>query len=100
MKRITAALKGLVEKAKKDRKIARINRSIEAAMDNARDEIDRIDERMASTVEELSKAEDINCVLYNLSDLISAKEEQNNIISRLEEIQEYLDEEIEVEEED
>lgn len=40
MQRILAALQGLVEKNKKDRKVNRVKRAIAAARDNANDEIE------------------------------------------------------------
>jgi hypothetical protein len=68
MQRILAALQGLVEKNKKDRKVNRVNRAIAAARDNANDEIERLEDRKASVIEKLSGDTDVNSIITQLSD--------------------------------
>ena len=97
MKRIIAALTGKVEKLKMERKLNRVKRSIDAARDNAQDEIDRLEERKASLVERISSDTEANSVINQLSDLIGQQEEQQAIIERLDKVEAYLNEEVEVE---
>lgn len=99
MKRIIAALQGKVEKMKLDRKVNRVNRCIETAIDNAQDAIDRIEEEKAKLLEGLSDATEVTCIINKLSDKIGQQEEQEAIIARLNEVKKYFDEEVEVEEE-
>lgn len=97
MKRIIAALTGKVEKLKMERKLNRVKRSIDAARDNAQDEIDRLEERKASLVERISSDTEANCIINQLSDLIGQQEEQQAIIERLDKVESYLEEDVEVE---
>ena len=99
MKRIIAALQGKVEKVKLDRKVKRVNRCIETAIDNAQDAIDRIEEEKAKLLEGLSDATEVTGIINRLSDKIGEQEEQEAIIARLNEVKKYFDEEVEVEEE-
>ena len=99
MKRIIAALQGKVEKIKLDRKVNRVNRCIETAIDNAQDAIDRIEEEKAKLLEGLSDATEVTCIINKLSDKIGEQEEQEAIIARLNEVKKYFDDEVEVEEE-
>lgn len=100
MQRILAALKGLVEKNKKDRKVNRVNRAIAAARDNANDEIERLEDRKASVIEKLSGDTDVNSIITQLSDIIGQQEDQQAIIDRLDKVEAYLNEEVEVAEKD
>ena len=100
MQRILAALKGLVEKNKKDRKVNRVNRAIAAASDNAKDEIERLEDRKASVIEKLSGDTDVNSIITQLSDIIGQQEDQQAIIDRLGKVESYLNEEVEVAEKD
>ena len=100
MQRILAALKGLVEKNKKDRKVNRVNRAIAAARDNANDEIERLEDRKASVIEKLSGDTDVNSVITQLSDIIGQQEDQQAIIDRLDKVESYLNEDVEVAEKD
>lgn len=97
MKRIIAALTGKVEKLKMERKLNRVKRSIDAARDNAQDEIDRLEERKASLVERMSSDTEANCIINQLSDLIGQQEDQQAIIERLDKVESYLEEDVEVE---
>lgn len=100
MKRIIAALTGKVEKLKMERKLNRVKRSIDAARDNAQDEIDRLEERKASLVERISSDTEANCIINQLSDLIGQQEDQQAIIERLDKVETYLNEDVEVEDEE
>ena len=100
MQRILAALHGLVEKNKKDRKVNRVNRAIAAARDNANDEIERLEDRKASVIEKLSGDTDVNSVITQLSDIIGQQEDQQAIIDRLDKVESYLNEDVEVAEKD
>lgn len=99
MKRIIAALTGKVENMKMERKVARVNRSIETATDNARDAIDRIEEEKADLLAKLADATEVNDIITKISDKIGEGEEQEAIIARLEKVKVYINEEIEVDEE-
>ena len=96
MKRIIAALRGKVEKIKLDRKINRVNRAIETGIDNARDAIDRIEEEKALLMESLTEATEVQDIIIKIADKIECTEEQEAIITRLEKVREYINEEIEV----
>lgn len=96
MQRIIAALQGLVEKSKKDRKVNRVKRAVEAARDNAQDEIERLEESKIKVVEELAGETEVNIIIGELSDIIGKQEEQQAIIDRLNKVQAYLNEDVEV----
>ena len=96
MKRIIAALRGKVEKIKLDRKINRVNRAIETGIDNARDAIDRIEEEKALLMESLTEATEVQDIIIKIADKIECTEEQEAIITRLEKVRDYINEEIEV----
>lgn len=100
MKRILAALKGKVEKAKLERKVSRAIRSIETAKDNAQDAIDRIEEEKMNLLAEMDDAPEVNKIINRLSDKIGEEEEQREAISRLEKVRSFIEEEVEVEDED
>lgn len=100
MKRIIAALKGKVERIKLDRKINRVNRAIETGIDNARDAIDRIEEEKALLMESLTEATEVNDIIVKIADKIECTEEQEAIITRLEKVRDYINEEVELEEEE
>ena len=100
MQRILAALQGLVEKNKKDRKVNRVNRAIAAARDNANDEIERLEDRKSSVIEKLSGDTDVNIIISQLSDIIGEQEDQQAIIDRLDKVESYLNEDVEVAEKD
>lgn len=97
MKRIIASLTGKVEKLKMERKLNRVKRSIDAARDNAQDENDRLEERKAALVEKMSSDTEANCIINQLSDIIGKQEEQQSIIERLDKVEAYLNEDVEVE---
>ena len=99
MKRIIAALRGKVEKIKLDRKINRVNRAIETGIDNARDAIDRIEEEKALLMESLTEATEVQDIIIKIADKIECTEEQEAIITRLEKVRDYINEEVELEEE-
>lgn len=99
MKRIIAAFTGKVEKMKMERKLARVNRAIDSARDNAQDVIDRIEEEKAKLIERLADASEVNPIIEQLSDKIGQAEEQQEIIKRLDKVMEYINEEVDVEEE-
>ena len=99
MKRIVAAFKKKIEVIKADRKMKRVLRSIDIAKDNALDELDKLSIKKAELVEDLSETEDIDKFLKDLSDLMDQEEDQKATLERLDKIQNYLDEDIEIEEE-
>lgn len=96
MKRIIAALTGKVEKLKLERKVARVNRSIETARDNAQDVIDRLDEEKANLLSQLATTSEVNGLISRIADKIGEQEEQQEIIARLDKVQSYINEEIDV----
>lgn len=96
MKRIIAALTGKVEKLKLERKVARVNRSIETARDNAQDVIDRLDEEKANLLSQLATTSEVNGFISRIADKIGEQEEQQEIIARLDKVQSYINEEIDV----
>lgn len=99
MKRIIAALTNKVEKLKLDRKVNRVNRSIETAKDNAHDAIDRLNEEANELLSQLVTCSEVNGIITKLSDKIGAIEEQEEILKRLDKVKAFIDEEVEIEDE-
>lgn len=96
MKRILAIFNGKLDGLKKERKIKRIMRSIEIAVDNAEETKEAIENQMEDLADTLPEIEDTNSFVQKVSDLIGEKEEQELIITRLKEIKAYLEEDIKV----
>ena len=96
MKRIFAIFNDKLESLKKERKIKRLMRSIETAVDNAEDAKEAIDNKMEDLADTLPQCDDTNSFVQKMSDLIGQKEEQELIITRLTKIKAYLEEEVEV----
>lgn len=100
MKRIIAALTNKVEKLKLDRKVNRVERSIETAKDNAHDAIDRLNEEASELLSQLATCSEVNGIITKLSDKIGAIEEQEEILKRLDKVKAFINEEVDVEEND
>jgi len=100
MKRIIAALTNKVEKLKLDRKVNRVERSIETAKDNAHDAIDRLNEEASELLSQLATCSEVNGIITRLSDKIGAIEEQEEILKRLDKVKAFINEEVDVEEND
>lgn len=96
MKRILAIFNGKLDDLKKERKIKRIMRSIEIAVDNAEETKEAIENQMEDLADTLPEIEDTNSFVQKVSDLIGEKEEQELIIARLKKIKAYLEEDIKV----
>lgn len=99
MKRIIAALTNKIEKLKLDRKVNRVNRAIETAKDNARDTIDRLNEEASKLLSDLAESSEVNRIITKISDKLGIIEEQEEIIKRLDKVKEFIEEDVEVEEE-
>ena len=99
MKRIIAALTDKVEKLKLDRKVNRVYRSIETAKDNAEDTIDKLNEEASDLLADLATCSEVNGIITKISDKLGAIEEQEEIIKRLDKVKEFIEEDVEVEEE-
>ena len=99
MKRIIAALTNKVEKLKLERKVNRVERSIETAKDNAHDAIDRLKEEASELLSQLATCSEVNGIITRLSDKIGAIEEQEEILKRLDKVKSFIDEEVEIEDE-
>ena len=99
MKRIIAALTNKVEKIKLERKVNRVDRSIETAKDNAHDAIDRLKEEASELLSQLANCSEVNGIITRLSDKIGAIEEQEEILKRLDKVKAFIDEEVEIEDE-
>ena len=98
MKRIIAALTNKVEKLKLERKVNRVDRSIETAKDNAHDAIDRLKEEASELLSQLANCSEVNGIITRLSDKIGAMEEQEEILKRLDKVKAFIDEDVEIEE--
>lgn len=98
MKRILAIFNNKLDEIKKERRIKRIMRSIDIAMDNAEEQKESINDKISSLADALITDEDSNEVIQRLSDQFDALEEQDAIISRLKRIKSYLEEDIDVKE--
>ena len=99
MKRIIAALTNKVEKLKLDRKVNRVNRSIETAKDNAHDAIDRLNEEASELLSQLATCSEVNGIITKLSDKIGAIEEKKKKKKSLDKVKAFIDEEVEIENE-
>lgn len=99
MKRIIAALTDKVEKLKLERKVNRVYRAIETAKDNAEDTIDKLNEEASDLLANLVTSSEVNNIITKISDKLGAIEEQEEIIKRLDKIKEFIEEDIEIEEE-
>ena len=99
MKRIIAALTDKVEKLKLDRKVNRVYRSIETAKDNAEDTIDKLNEEASDLLVDLATSSEVNGIITKISDKLGAIEEQKEIIKRLDKVKEFIEEDVEIEEE-
>lgn len=99
MKRIIAALTDKVEKLKLDRKVNRVYRAIETAKDNAQDTIDKLNEEASDLLSSLATSSEINGIITKISDKLGAIEEQEEIFKRLNKVKEFIEEDVEVEEE-
>ena len=99
MKRIIAALTDKIEKLKLERKINRVYRSIETAKDNAEDTIDKLNEEASDLLADLATSSEVNRIITKISDKLGAIEEQEEIIKRLDKVKEFIEEDVEVEEE-
>ena len=99
MKRIIAALTNKVETSKLDRKVNRVYRAIETAKDNAEDAIDRLNEEASNLLSNLAENSEVNNIITRISDKLGAIEEQEEIIKRLDKVKEFIEEDVEVEEE-
>ena len=97
MKRIIAALTNKVEKLKLERKVNRVNRSIETAKDNAHDAIDRLKEEASELLSQLATCSEVNGIITRLSDKLGAIEEQEEILKRLDKVKAFIDEDVDVE---
>ena len=99
MKRIIAALTNKVETSKLDRKVNRVYRAIETAKDNAEDAIDKLNEEASNLLSDLAESSEVNYIITKISDKLGAIEEQEEIIKRLDKVKEFIEEDVEVEEE-
>lgn len=99
MKRIIAALTDKVEKLKLERKVNRVYRSIETAKDNAEDTIDKLNEEASDLLADLATNSEVNGIITRISDKLGAIEEQEEIIKRLDKVKEFIEEDVEIEEE-
>ena len=100
MKRIIAALTNKVEKLKLDRKVNRVERSIDTAKANAHDAIDRLNEEASELLSQLATCSEVNGIITKLSDKIGAIEEQEEILKRLDKVKAFINEDVSVEEDD
>lgn len=98
MKRIIAALTDKVEKLKLERKVNRVYRSIETAKDNAEDSIDKLNEDASNLLSDLVTSSEVNGIITKISDKLGAIEEQQEIIKRLDKVKEFIEEDVEIEE--
>lgn len=99
MKRIIAALTDKVEKLKLERKVNRVYRAIETAKDNAEDTIDKLNEEASELLLDLATSSEVNNIITKISDKLGAIEEQEEIIKRLDKVKEFIEEDVEIEEE-
>ena len=99
MKRIIAALTDKVEKLKLERKVNRVYRALETAKDNAEDTIDKLNEEASDLLADLVTSSEVNRIITKISDKLGAIEEQEEIIKRLDKVKEFIEEDVEVEEE-
>lgn len=98
MKRLEAALKGVLNSAKVANKEKRIEHALNTATDNFEDQKITAEENINSCIKELADTSNIQDMITNISEYIGEKEAAEAGIKRIEKIKKYLDEEVEVEE--
>ena len=98
MKRILAALTDKVEKLKLERKVNRVYRAIATAKDNAEDSIDKLHEEASNLLSDLATCSEVNSIISRISDKLGAIEEQEEIIKRLDKVREFIEEDVEIDE--
>lgn len=98
MKRILAALTDKVEKLKLERKVNRVYRAIATAKDNAEDSIDKLQEETSNLLSDLATCSEVNSIISRISDKIGDIEEQKEIIKRLDKVKEFIEEDVEIDE--
>lgn len=99
MKRIVAFLQKKMDSVKIERKINRIQRAIDSAIDNAQERIEQLEDEKYDIIEKFEEKSEVVPIINKLSDKIGEMEEQEETIKRLQTIQEFLNEEIEIDKE-
>ena len=97
MKRIEAAVNGSIKSDVNGRRIKRVFRSIEIAKDNALDAIEQLNNKRETLITRLKDPVDPCCFIQQLADVMGEIKDQEEIISRLDEIKAYLEEDVNVE---
>lgn len=96
MKRILAILKDKLEDAKLDNKVKRINNALEAAKLNAETDLMETEAKMDEAIAKLSEGAEASTVIKELKAAFDRKDEISDGLHRLEEIKNYLNEEVTV----
>jgi hypothetical protein len=97
MKRIIAILQSKMEEVKLNNKVKRVKNSLDNAKLNAETELLAIEDKMTAAVEELTQNDvDVNDVITKLQNCINRKKEIQEGLDTINEINEYLNEEIPV----
>lgn len=100
MKRITAYLKGKIEEIKCASREKRVNSALEAAKINFEEQIADSDTKIDKLMSELGTTDDVQSIIQQLSEYMDDKEEAERGIKRLEEIKAFMNEEVQVEDND
>lgn len=97
MKRIVAILQGKLEEVKLNNKVKRVESALNNAKLNAETELLAIEDQMTATVEKLTNADvNINEVITELQHCINRQHEINEGLKNIEEINNYLNEQVSV----
>lgn len=100
MKKITAYLKGKIEKIKCASREKRVYSALDAANINFEEQIADADAKIDKLLEEIGTTDNVQSVIQRISDCMDDKEEAQRGIKRLKEIKKFFDEEIETEEDE
>lgn len=98
MKRLTAYLTGKVEALKATNREKKVNSSLNAAMINFEEQRDDAIMKIEELTASLATCESVTDVLQQISEQMDKKEEAERGIKRMEEIEDYFNEDIKVEE--
>ena len=97
MKRIVAILQGKLEEVKLNNKVKRVESALNNAKLNAETELLAIEDQMTATVEKFTNADvNINEVITELQHCINRKNEIDEGLKTIEEINNYLNESVSV----
>lgn len=98
MKRIEAALKGVFNTVKVENRKKKISNALNSARTNFEDDKITAEENIDECIKELAECPNIQDKISDINEYIEKKEAAEMGIKRIDKIEKYLNEEVEVEE--